>query len=74
MPIEQLLAMYYQNGDQEATTEPPVKTENKGTSHEITKSDVDVENQMNGEIDESDPFQNQRITRGCEWYFQILFF
>ncbi|XP_066936355.1 mesoderm induction early response protein 1-like [Clytia hemisphaerica] len=72
MPIEQLLAMYYQNGDQEAattepTTQPTVKTEQsgEGTTIENTNNGDVGENQMNGNIDESDdPFQNQRITRG----------
>ena len=62
MPLEQLLQMYYSNNDDEKPEE----------NNELAmKNDEDVlpiENDAgNPSAENSDPFLNQRVTRGCKW-------
>ena len=84
MPIEQLLAMYYQNGDQ-ANTDQEQDTDEKENQQNVSSSgsgsDAGTSNVnatqgvdnpiMNGDADDLDPFQNQRITRGRKNWFCV---
>ena len=71
MPIEQLMAMYYTNEESEKPQEKSEKSsleEKKPKNEETDTRKVDEQASIDGQtnLDEDDPFQNQRITRGCK--------
>jgi hypothetical protein len=71
MPIEQLMAMYYTNEEsekpQQKTEESPTDTlkQEEEKEADIRKADGQTPLDEQANLDEDDPFQNQRITRGC---------
>lgn len=80
MPIEELLAMYYNapNGEADVDTKGDGKPDTYTQEHASavdenynqSSDDGSQSNTLNPE--ETDPFQNQRITRGREFTFLWL--